>query len=249
VRFILEELEVILADAMKRVAPLKHFPALADKIREVSSMCLKDAMGPTTALVSNLIAMEAGYININHPNFIGGQAALTKAMEIVEQREKSSQRDKPREKSACSPQISGGPQGHPLSDTDDLSVPRQPSILCADAPVLRDDKLKVETTRACLLSYMEVVVGNLQDAVPKAIMLMLVNTVKDEKLGEYLNMHVNRPDLVEALLQEDPQVTQARNRCRTQLDVLSRAVRVLDEVPEKMRQSTAQMRKSFRTRE
>jgi hypothetical protein len=32
-------------------------------------------------------------------------------------------------------------------------------------------------------------------------MLMLVNCVLDEKLSEYLNMNVNRPDLLEDLLQ------------------------------------------------
>jgi dynamin 1-like protein len=42
-------------------------------------------MEPTSKLIGNLIAMEAGYINTNHPDFIGGQAALTKATEVVEQ--------------------------------------------------------------------------------------------------------------------------------------------------------------------
>lgn len=35
-------------------------------------------------------------------------------------------------------------------------------------------------------------------------MLMLVNSVRDEKLSEYLNMHINRPELLEDLLQVGP---------------------------------------------
>ena len=60
---------------------------------------------------------------------------------------------------------------------------------------------------------------------PKAIMLKLVNAVKNERLNEYLNTHVNRPDMLDDLVQEDPLKIQARNRCRAQLDVVVKALR------------------------
>lgn len=124
-------------------------------------------------------------------------------------------------------------QGFPIGDDGRLMVPRQARVVDAEAPVAKDDKLKVEITRVCLESYMEVVIGNLQvkhssptarpegtgrtvravstdevlnsslpqDSIPKAIMLKLVNSVRKEKLSEYLNIHVNRPDMVEDLVQ------------------------------------------------
>ena len=65
----------------------------------------------------------------------------------------------------------------------------------------------------------------MQDSVPKAIMLKLVNAVKNERLNEYLNTHINRPDMLDDLVQEDPLKIQARNRCRAQLDVVVKALR------------------------
>ena len=52
-------------------------------------------------------------------------------------------------------------KGYPVDDNG-IKVPKQPAVLRCDAPVLKDDKLKVETTRVCLESYSEVVIGNLQ---------------------------------------------------------------------------------------
>jgi hypothetical protein len=43
-----------------------------------------------------------------------------------------------------------------------LSFPQQPEVVHAEGPFGHDDRLKIETTRTCLESYMEVVVGNLQ---------------------------------------------------------------------------------------
>jgi hypothetical protein len=56
-------------------------------------------------------------------------------------------------------------------------------------------------------------------------MLKLVNAVKHERLNEYLNTHVNRPDMLDDLVQEDPQKIQARARCKAQLDVVTKALR------------------------
>jgi len=248
VGYVLEELQTIGGDAMKRVDALNHFPNLRDRVMEVTGMCLKESLGPTKQLVSNLISMEAGYINTIHPNFIGGQAAVAAAMEKVEQkereREQAASRDRGRKTDKSPLSSKSDPRGYPLDIMESIHVPKQPMVVTADVPVLKEDKLKVETTRECLESYMDVVIGNLQDTIPKAIMLLLVNNVKNEKLGEYLNTHVNRPDMVEDLLQEEPSVRQERKRLSKQLEVISKAVRVIDRMPEKMRQSTAQMMKS-----
>ena len=47
-------------------------------------------------------------------------------------------------------------------DDGGINVPKQPTVLRCDAPSAKEDKLKCETTRVCLESYAEVVIGNLQ---------------------------------------------------------------------------------------
>jgi len=255
VGYVFEELSTISTDALQRVAILKHYPALGELVNEVAIKCLQDAMDPTRKLIANLIAMEAGYINTSHPDFIGGQAALTKATDLVERRTKAPVNTGRGAHSA--PAVSS--YNLAADDLDKsgtmervdgkLSFPQQPEIVHVDESFSHEDRLKIETTRTCLESYMEVVVGNLQDSVQKAIMLMLVNSVRDEKLSEYLNMHINRPELLEDLLQEEPSVTQNRKRCKTQLETLTKALKVLDRLPDKMRHNHAQMRKSMIVRE
>lgn len=47
---------------------------------EVSTRLLKDRLPETNAMVENLIAIEASYINTNHPQFEGGSGAMSKML-------------------------------------------------------------------------------------------------------------------------------------------------------------------------
>ncbi|KAF7289415.1 Dynamin protein [Mycena chlorophos] len=53
---------------------LQRFPGLHAKLIEVVSELLRERLGPTSEYTSSLIAIQAAYINTNHPAFISGSA-------------------------------------------------------------------------------------------------------------------------------------------------------------------------------
>ncbi|KAJ7643287.1 Dynamin central region-domain-containing protein [Mycena polygramma] len=53
---------------------LQRFPGLHAKLIEVVSELLRERLGPTSEYAQSLIAIQAAYINTNHPAFISGSA-------------------------------------------------------------------------------------------------------------------------------------------------------------------------------
>ncbi|KAJ7281990.1 Dynamin central region-domain-containing protein [Mycena rebaudengoi] len=53
---------------------LQRFPGLHAKLIEVISELLRERLGPTSEYAQSLIAIQAAYINTNHPAFISGSA-------------------------------------------------------------------------------------------------------------------------------------------------------------------------------
>ncbi|KAJ7132181.1 dynamin protein dnm1 [Mycena epipterygia] len=53
---------------------LQRFPGLHAKLIEVVSELLRERLGPTSDYAQSLIAIQAAYINTNHPAFISGSA-------------------------------------------------------------------------------------------------------------------------------------------------------------------------------
>ncbi|KAK4703359.1 dynamin 1-like protein, partial [Phenoliferia sp. Uapishka_3] len=54
---------------------LQRYPRLHAQLIEVVSDLLRERLGPTSEYVQSLIAIQAAYINTNHPSFVSGSAA------------------------------------------------------------------------------------------------------------------------------------------------------------------------------
>ncbi|KAM0752114.1 putative DNM1-dynamin-related GTPase [Meredithblackwellia eburnea MCA 4105] len=54
---------------------LQRYPRLHAQLIEVVSELLRERLGPTSEYVQSLIAIQAAYINTNHPAFVSGSAA------------------------------------------------------------------------------------------------------------------------------------------------------------------------------
>lgn len=69
-------------DEMQRMAyqcespEINRFPELRERLFEIVSQLLKNCVGPTQKMITNLIQVELAYINTSHPDFIGGKAAV-----------------------------------------------------------------------------------------------------------------------------------------------------------------------------
>ncbi|TDL26594.1 hypothetical protein BD410DRAFT_741947 [Rickenella mellea] len=58
---------------------LQRFPRLHAQIIEVVSELLRERLGPTSEYAQSLIAIQAAYINTNHPAFIAGSASAVRS--------------------------------------------------------------------------------------------------------------------------------------------------------------------------
>ncbi|KAI9023494.1 Dynamin central region-domain-containing protein [Phycomyces nitens] len=76
INMVYDELVRILGQLLNKQF-FKRFPTLKEKFYQVVLAFFKKAVAPTTKLVSDLVAMEACYINTAHPEFLNGHQAIT----------------------------------------------------------------------------------------------------------------------------------------------------------------------------
>ncbi|KAI8142686.1 Dynamin central region-domain-containing protein [Fennellomyces sp. T-0311] len=75
ITMVYEELVRILGQLLNKQF-FKRFPALKEKFYQVVLAFFKKALNPTNKLVSDLVSMEACYINTAHPDFLNGHQAI-----------------------------------------------------------------------------------------------------------------------------------------------------------------------------
>ncbi|ODV89042.1 hypothetical protein CANCADRAFT_133114 [Tortispora caseinolytica NRRL Y-17796] len=66
---------------------LSRYPRLQAKLIEVVSELLRERLGPTSAYVESLIAINQAYVNTNHPSFVGAATAMTSVLQDRQSRE------------------------------------------------------------------------------------------------------------------------------------------------------------------
>jgi len=96
-------------------------------------------------------------------------------------------------------------------------------------PVTPQEKFETQLIQELISSYFGIVCKNLQDTVPKSIMHFLVSTSKTNMQNELVK-HLYKEDLLEELLEENPEIATRRKRCKEMLDALMKANAVLMEL-------------------
>jgi len=110
---------------------------------------------------------------------------------------------------------------------------RMPAMLRVDAERSEQSMKQTALIKRLLKEYNDIVLKNIQDAVPKAIMLKMVNTSKDHIQDDlFLKIYDGDPD-VDHLLEEQPELEAARKRCSQMVQVLTKANNVLNSVTDK----------------
>eukprot|EP00916_Digyalum_oweni_P024068 GHVL01039825.1.p1 GENE.GHVL01039825.1~~GHVL01039825.1.p1 ORF type:complete len:586 (+),score=61.10 GHVL01039825.1:47-1804(+) len=69
-----EELQSILEQC--ELPEMQRYPVIREKFNEVASDTLKHSLQPTNIMINNLFQIELAYLNINHPDFVGGRSAF-----------------------------------------------------------------------------------------------------------------------------------------------------------------------------
>ncbi|KAF6005879.1 hypothetical protein HII12_005455 [Brettanomyces bruxellensis] len=91
------------------------------------------------------------------------------------------------------------------------------------------EEMECELIRRLIVSYFGIIRQTIQDQVPKAIMFLLVNYCKDS-VQNTLVQKLYKESLFEALLYEDENIVQERDKCKKQLELYKSASDVIADV-------------------
>ncbi|KAI9632465.1 Dynamin central region-domain-containing protein [Dioszegia hungarica] len=234
-----DELIRILGQLLGKTTLFKRYPELKDRFNLVVINFFKNCMAPTNKLVTDMVAMQACYVNTTHPDFLNGH----KAMAIVNERMAA---NKPPEK--VDPKT-GKPIVNPINNGKDLDAdfkkeepsffgsffakdkqPKRaggkmeapPSIIKPVATLSERELMETEVIKLLIMSYFAVVKREMIDMVPKAITLTLVNFAKENLQRELLE-NLYKPDVLEELLKESPDVVARRRECVKMVGALNSA--------------------------
>ncbi|PWN54390.1 hypothetical protein IE53DRAFT_157440 [Violaceomyces palustris] len=223
-----DELVRILAQLLNKNQSFRRFPALRERFNSVVIQFFKKCMGPTTKLVTDFVAAEAGYLNTGHPDFISGH----KAMEIVNERLNPPAPATPDPKK---------PHPHAVNNDKDLDVNlkneggffgsffqgnkvaqanrQKKAAMEAPPPSLRAsghfsqrEQLETEVVKLLISSYFNVVKVETISMVPKCIMLNLVTYAKDSLQRELLQ-ELYKAEVLDELMKESDHVITRRREC------------------------------------
>jgi len=120
---------------------------------------------------------------------------------------------------------------NPAQKKEEDSVPlRIPTKVVPKPSNSNDDaSFQIELIELLLESYFKIVRKNVKDRVPKTIMYFMVNASKD-KIQNELVRSLYKEDLFGSLLEESDDIAQRREQLRENIEVLSAAQRILNEI-------------------
>ncbi|KAF7724547.1 vacuolar protein sorting-associated protein 1 [Apophysomyces ossiformis] len=258
INLVYDELARILVDLLNKQF-FKRFPALKEKFHQVVVAFFKKALTPTTKLVSNLVAMEACYINTAHPDFLTGHQAIAMVTEQLQSKNQpasapdSGKSNKTQGSSPAlgtshisnpvSPMLNhdnnnsffgsffGGkkPKKSPNGVSDPISFTAPPPSLKAMGALSERETMETEVIKLLIQSYFNIVKRTMIDMVPKAITLKLVNYAKEELQRELLS-ELYKKNVLDSLLQESEHTQQRRKECKKIIEALEKADEIVGSV-------------------
>jgi len=240
VSLVYDELVRILAHLLQKQL-FRRYPSLKEKFHQVVIAFFKKAMSPTNKLVTDLVAMEACYINTGHPDFLNGH----RAMAIVNDRHNASKpvqvdpktgKPLPGGRDSPNPQsLDSTPEGFFQSFFASKNKKKMaameppPATLKASGTLSEREGIEVEVIKLLISSYYNIVRRTVIDMVPKAIMLNLVQLTKEEMQRELLE-NLYKSDELDSLLKESEYTIRRRKECQQMVESLSRASEIVNTV-------------------
>jgi len=233
VQLIFEELRRISLQCERR--ELQRFPALRTKLYETVGIFLQELNQPTLNMVRALVKIEMAYVNMKHPEFIGGEQAVRQIFVAAEgdpndpKQKKKQTQQKPKEDSSGS--FMGNFFGGSQKDQKPGTLKSVPASLKPSPTLTEKEQREVDILKTLLQSYFTIVKKTIADSVPKTIMHFLVGQARN-KLQTTLVTRLYKDDLLSQLLQENENLVKARKQCKDAQVLLSKAQVILNEVRE-----------------
>jgi len=241
---VFEELQRVAAQST--TPQMSRFDQLASQLQETVYLQLRDRMDPVREFINKLIDVELSYINTNHPQFVSGSRAVQHSLSAIRMKQEPPAPapripvDKKKAQPGWSIFGGGGKQNAEEKSAPPATSVRQPRAKPKPAggafigdPLLGSvtdrEKVEISLVKILIKSYFDIVKKNILDAVPKAIMLHLVNHVK-KKLQAHLVYVLYNENQFNDLLRESPHIAQKRKTCIELLKVLKRSLEIVNEV-------------------
>jgi len=204
---VLDELKKSLQ--MIRIKEFEIYPNLANEVIQIIDHMLNNLARPAQDMIENLIKVESVYINIEHPDFIGGSKVM------VEDLEKENEPSEPlffinkdnQFPHYHEPTTAGGP----------------------DDPLKQTERKNVVIIKRLIESYFDIVKKNIRDAVPKCIMTFLVYKGKSGVHTELVS-NLYKESKIYELLAEPEDIQEKRKKCKELLRALERANSIINEI-------------------
>ncbi|EKM56001.1 uncharacterized protein PHACADRAFT_257004 [Phanerochaete carnosa HHB-10118-sp] len=239
-QLVYDELIRILGQILTKIQQFRRFPALKERFNSVVVNFFKNAMNPTTKLVSDLVAMQACYVNTTHPDFLNGHKALS----IVTERLNASKPQDKNKVAAAAVNNNKDLDVDPKRDEPSFfgsffssakNAPKKKGAAVMDSPppqirpqaALNDRELmETEVIKLLIHSYFNIVKREMIDMVPKAISLTLVQFSKDNLQRELLQ-ELYKPEVLDDLLKESEFVVQRRKEVVSMVQALNKAEEIV----------------------
>merc|ERR1712166_1253339 len=232
VQLIFEELRRISLQCERR--ELQRFPALRSKLYETVGTFLSDLNAPTLEMVRGLVHIETAYINMKHPEFIGGEQAVRQIFIAAEgdpndpkNKNKKKEGAKQKDEASFMGNFFGGNQSSALPGT----LKPVPAALKPSPTLTEREQREVDILKTLLRSYFTIVKKTIADSVPKTIMHFLVSQARSS-IQTTLVTRLYKDDLLNTLLEENQNLVKARAKCKEAQGLLSKAQLILTEVRE-----------------
>lgn len=229
ITLVYEELVSLLSVVLNR-AEFKRYPQLRDHLHNEAIQFLQRLVDPTRKLISDMVAMEAAYVNTGHPDFIDGH----QAMEIVSEKYRpkgntSSSKSPPPAATTVEP-VDKGFFGSFFSSKSSkrkmAAMEAPPAVLKATGQLSERESMETDVIKLLIQSYFNIVKRTATDMVPKAIMLNLVEKSKRGLQAELLQKLYASGDY-ENLMKESDFFIQRRQECQKMVSTLERAQEII----------------------
>ncbi|ORY07487.1 hypothetical protein K493DRAFT_273530 [Basidiobolus meristosporus CBS 931.73] len=90
------------------------------------------------------------------------------------------------------------------------------------------EEMETQLIRSLITSYFNIVRKSIQDLVPKTVMHLLINNIR-ENIQNRLVSELYKQEAFEELLQEDENIVAEREKCKTMLEIYKRAFSIISE--------------------
>ncbi|KAI0045072.1 putative ember of the dynamin family of GTPase [Auriscalpium vulgare] len=238
-QLVYDELIRILGQLLGKIQAFRRYPALRDRFNSVVVNFFKTSMAPTTKLVSDMVAMQACYVNTTHPDFLNGH----KAMAIVTERLQKPATPEPKGGKVTAAQLNNNKdlevdlkkeepsffgsffsaaKGGQPKKKGPQPIEAPPSVIRPQAALSDREALETEVIKLLIHSYYNIVKREMIDMVPKAITLTLVNHSKEDLQRELLQ-ELYKPDVLDELLKESEFVVSRRKEVVGMVSALNKA--------------------------